>query len=85
MVYDVTNEQSFYNAKRWMEELWQKAEPDIIIMLVGNKQDLAEKNQAMKRVQTGVAKRFAQENQLLFKEASAVSELNVQESFQNLL
>ena len=85
MVYDVTNEQSFYNAKRWMEELRQNAEPDIIIMLVGNKQDLAEKNQAMKRVQTGVAKSFAQENQLLFKEASAVSELNVQESFQNLL
>ena len=50
LVYDVTKEQTFHNAKRWMEELRANAEPDIVIMLVGNKVDLTEKNPTMRKV-----------------------------------
>ena len=42
LVYDITNEKSFIATKRWMEELRDHAEPDIVIMLVGNKVDLAD-------------------------------------------
>ena len=36
VVYDVTKEDTFTNAKRWMEELRASAEPECVIYLVGN-------------------------------------------------
>jgi Rab family protein len=39
LVYDVTKEKSFDNISRWMDELKHQAEPDIVIILVGNKVD----------------------------------------------
>ena len=36
VVYDVTKEDTFTNAKRWMEELKASAEPDCVMYLVGN-------------------------------------------------
>eukprot|EP01102_Stenamoeba_stenopodia_P010911 TRINITY_DN3328_c0_g1_i1.p1 TRINITY_DN3328_c0_g1~~TRINITY_DN3328_c0_g1_i1.p1 ORF type:complete len:808 (+),score=118.65 TRINITY_DN3328_c0_g1_i1:114-2537(+) len=40
VVYDCTCQQSFENAKDWIQELRRYAEPDIVIVLVGNKSDL---------------------------------------------
>ena len=40
LVYDITNYQSFQNAARWMENIREYADDDIVIMLVGNKTDL---------------------------------------------
>ena len=85
MTYDVTKEQTFHNAKRWMEELRANAEPDIVIMLVGNKIDLAEKNPTMRKVQSDMARRFAESNNLYFEETSAVTTTKVKEAFENLL
>ncbi len=42
IVYDITKEQSFMSVKKWIEEVREHAEPEIVIMLVGNKLDLAE-------------------------------------------
>ena len=42
IVYDITKEQSFMSIKKWIEEVREHAEPEIVIMLVGNKLDLAE-------------------------------------------
>ena len=41
--YDVTNRQSFGNTKQWVEDVRTERGSDVIIMLVGNKIDLAEK------------------------------------------
>ena len=70
---------------KWMEELKYHAEPDIVIMLVGNKVDLCEKNPAMRKVKIEEARKFATENQLLFEEASAVTAQNVNDVFEKLL
>ena len=58
LVYDITNIKSFLNAKKWIQELKSKAEPDIVIMLVGNKIDLVEKSseKPRSRVTAGVAR-----------------------------
>ena len=40
LVYDITKEKSFDNIPRWLEELRHLAEPDIVIMLCGNKLDI---------------------------------------------
>ena len=85
LVYDVTNEKSFLAAKRWMEELRDHAEPDIVIMLVGNKVDLCDSKPEIRRVSHEEGANFAKANGLLFEETSAVTVIRVREAFENLL
>ena len=70
---------------RWMEELKAQAEPDVLIMLVGNKVDLCEKNSSMRKVSKEAASTLAKENKMLFEETSAVTAQNVNEVFEKLL
>lgn len=85
LVYDITNEKSFLAAKNWMEELRDHAEPDIVIMLVGNKVDLANNKAEVRRVTKAEGENFAKLNGLLFEETSAVTVVRVKEAFENLL
>lgn len=68
-----------------MEELKYHAEPDIVIMLVGNKIDLVEKNPSLRKVGREEALRLAQDNTMLFEETSAVTNSNVTDVFERLL
>lgn len=85
LVYDVTKQATFQNCVKWMEELRQNAEPDIVIMLVGNKVDLAEKDSQTRQVYYDHAADFARQNGLYFSEASAVTSYNVKHIFEHLL
>lgn len=40
LVYDVTNRSSFYNCKKWLDELRASSYDDIVILLIANKVDL---------------------------------------------
>ena len=40
LVYDVTRAASFQHCQQWLNDLRENAEPDIVVMLVGNKVDL---------------------------------------------
>lgn len=59
IVYDLTKENSFNSVKKWMEEVKEHAEPDIVIMLVGNKLDICEKNPMERKVSSERAMEFA--------------------------
>ena len=85
MVYDVTKEKTFESVAKWIEELKTNAEPDIVIILVGNKVDLCENNPTMRGVKVEDAKKFAAANGLLFCESSAITSQNVSDAFENLL
>lgn len=54
-------------------------------MLIGNKIDLVERNKNKREVSFEEGKAFAIENQLMFTEASALSNVKVTESFEDLL
>lgn len=41
LLYDVTNQSSFDNIRAWLSEIRQYAEEDVVIMLLGNKVDKA--------------------------------------------
>ena len=58
-MYDITKEQSFLSVKKWMEEVKEHAEPDIVIMLVGNKLDICEKTPTERKVSHERAAEFA--------------------------
>eukprot|EP00928_Gymnodinium_smaydae_P087502 TRINITY_DN71758_c0_g1_i1.p2 TRINITY_DN71758_c0_g1~~TRINITY_DN71758_c0_g1_i1.p2 ORF type:complete len:245 (+),score=59.21 TRINITY_DN71758_c0_g1_i1:89-736(+) len=85
LVYDITKQGTFQNCAKWMEELRQNAEPDIVIMLVGNKVDLVEKDPSARQVYYDAAAEFARANGLFFSEASAVTAHNVKHVFESLL
>lgn len=85
MVYDITIKDSFLNAQRWLGELKQYAEPDCVIMLVGNKVDLVLTNRTRRQVSYEEAKSFADENKLIFFETSAMSNFKVNECFEDLI
>eukprot|EP00960_Hanusia_phi_P043106 755866-Hanusia_phi.AAC.5 len=58
IVYDVTNRESFDNAGKWIDEVRQERGEDVILALVGNKTDLAEKRRVTREEGEEKAKSF---------------------------
>uniref|UniRef100_A0A0G4G139 Uncharacterized protein n=1 Tax=Chromera velia CCMP2878 TaxID=1169474 RepID=A0A0G4G139_9ALVE len=85
LVYDVTRADTFRNVPNWLEELRNNAEPDVVVMLVGNKMDKAESDPNSRQVEFERAQDFAHRNNLLFCESSAVTSVNVKHIFEFLL
>jgi len=85
LVYDISQTKTFQSVKRWVEELRDHAEPDIVIMLVGNKTDLVETNPDLREVQVATAREMANHSGMLFIETSAVNGGKVKEAFELLL
>jgi len=54
-VYDISKHQTYENVTRWLKELRDHADANIVIMLVGNKSDLRH----LRAVPTEEAKQFA--------------------------
>ena len=80
IVYDVTSQSSFANTVRWIEDVRAERENDVIMVLVGNKTDLAEKRQVA--LEEGEAK--AKELGVMFIETSAKTSVNVGELFNEI-
>jgi Ras-related protein Rab-11A len=55
LVYDISKHQTYDNVNRWLKELRDHADSNIVIMLVGNKSDLRH----LRAVPTDEAKQFA--------------------------
>jgi Ras-related protein Rab-11A len=81
LVYDISKHSTFENVERWLTELREHADSNIVIMLVGNKSDLRH----LRAVLTDEAKQFAVANNLSFMETSALDASNVDLSFQKIL
>jgi Ras-related protein Rab-2A len=77
LVYDVTRRDTFEHLASWLEDAKQHANPNMTIMLVGNKADLEHRRAVTK--EEGAA--FAEEHGLLFLETSAKTSANVEEAF----
>ena len=60
----------------------EHTEPEIVIMLVGNKLDLCEKNPGRRKISYELASEFAQKHNMLFMETSATEDINVRDSFE---
>ena len=84
-MYDITKEQTFLSIKKWIDEVKEHAEPEIVIMLVGNKRDLCEVQPAERKVSREYAADYAKKNGLLFMETSAIQDLNVRDCFEYLV
>lgn len=80
LVFDVTSQQSFENVSFWLESLALHAGNDISKIIVGNKVDLVDARQVSKRR----AEALAAKHGLEYFEASALSNIGVQEIFEKV-
>ncbi|CAF3785936.1 unnamed protein product [Rotaria magnacalcarata] len=80
VVYDITNSNSFQQTSRWIEEVRAERGSDVIIMLVGNKTDLADKRQ----VSTADGEQKAKDFNVMFIETSAKAGYNVKQLFRRV-
>ncbi|KAG2717458.1 hypothetical protein I3843_03G177400 [Carya illinoinensis] len=81
LVYDVTRHVTFENVERWLKELRDHTDSNIVIMLVGNKADLRH----LRAVSTEDATAFAERENTFFMETSALESLNVENAFTEVL
>jgi small GTP-binding protein len=81
LLYDVSASLTFQSLSRWLQELRDNADNNIVVMLVGNKCDLQEQRAVSS--EEGIS--FAKSEGLLFIETSAMESTNVQEAFTRLI
>ncbi|PSS05636.1 Ras-related protein [Actinidia chinensis var. chinensis] len=81
LVYDVTRHTTFENVMRWLKELRDHTDPNIVLMLIGNKSDLRH----LVAVSTDDGKALAERESLYFMETSALEATNVESAFTELL
>jgi len=81
LLYDITASLTFSSLSRWLQELRENADSNIVVMLVGNKCDLQDLRAVGKEEGIG----FSKSENLLFIETSARDATNVQESFTTLI
>uniref|UniRef100_A0A8C9TQM7 RAB6A, member RAS oncogene family n=1 Tax=Scleropages formosus TaxID=113540 RepID=A0A8C9TQM7_SCLFO len=80
VVYDITNVNSFQQTTKWIDDVRTERGSDVIIMLVGNKTDLADKRQVS--IEEGEKK--AKELNVMFIETSAKAGYNVKQLFRRV-
>ncbi|GAA0162309.1 hypothetical protein Leryth_007397 [Lithospermum erythrorhizon] len=81
VVYDVTRNITFENVERWLKELRDHTDQNIVVMLVGNKADLRH----LRAVPVENAQAFAERERTFFMETSALEDLNVENAFTEVL
>merc|ERR1712227_61678 len=80
VVYDVTNTNSFHQTSKWIDDVRTERGSDVIIVLVGNKTDLADKRQ----VSIDEGERKAKDLNVMFIETSAKTGYNVKQLFRRV-
>ena len=81
VVYDVTRRVTFENAERWLRELRDHTDANIVVMLVGNKADLRH----LRAVSPEDAAAFAERHGTFSMETSALDATNVERAFAEVL
>ncbi|CAI9273158.1 unnamed protein product [Lactuca saligna] len=81
LVYDITRNETFENVRKWLQELKEFGDPDMVIVLVGNKSDLVD----LREVEVEDGQKLAEVEKLCFLETSAKENLNVEDAFLQMI
>ena len=95
IVFDITNRASFDNVKKWFRDVTNiqndplnldniTKNPNLVVMLVGNKLDLQNTRQVSREEGLLLAKEFNNYNKTMYFETSAKSGTNVRDMFYQL-
>ena len=81
LIYDVTSLVTYENVKSWISQIREEAPENVVIFIAGNKIDMEEE----RKVSTEDGKRLAYEYGFPFYETSAKEDININETFENLV
>lgn len=81
LVYDICKDSSFQNLEKWFKELREHADPQIVVMLIGNKTDLKH----LRTIKTEEGAKYAQLQKIAFIETSAFDSSNIDMAFERIL
>ncbi|XP_022986937.1 ras-related protein Rab11C-like [Cucurbita maxima] len=81
LVYDLTKRPTFENVQRWLRELRDHADSNIVIVMIGNKSDLSH----LRSVSEDDGQSMAEKEGLSFIETSALDATNIDKAFQTIL
>lgn len=84
IVYDITNRSSFEHVTGWLAQVHEHSHENLVLILVGNKCDLAHLPES-REVSTLEAARFAAKHSMDFLETSALDATNVVDAFKKLI
>lgn len=79
LIYNINDRSSFDNLSKWLKDCKANSHELVELFLVGNKVDL-ERKVSIEEVKT-----FSKENEIEYKEISALTGINVQVIFENLV
>lgn len=85
LVFDLTRKITFANCISWLEDFRLAVGDSPKVLLVGNKLDIVNLDPTSRKVDRELAMKTAQENEMLYIETSAVTNQNVEQSFETLL
>ncbi|KAN0037003.1 hypothetical protein ACTFIV_002331 [Dictyostelium citrinum] len=80
IVYDISNQETFENAKLWVNEAKKLAPKDCVLIIVGSKLDLENKV-----VDSNIVKSYTDSLNIKFFETSSKNSINVEETFITLI
>lgn len=80
-MYDITRRKSFDNVDKWLRELREYGNSDMVIVLVGNKSDLSHSREVTEEE----GKNFAEAEGICFMETSALENVNVERLFLDMI
>lgn len=88
LVYDISDQHSFTMVEHWryefMEHLQHGHPHPFPTLLLGNKLDLAEMHQNLRKVPTDKAMHYAEGHDMIFNEVSARTKMNLFPAFQDI-
>ncbi len=80
LVYDVTNRESFNNIRKWINDIESYADPQVKIILIGNKSDHKHRSVSQEEGQE-----LAQDLSIPFIEVSSQSGNNIDQAFEIMI
>ncbi|KAM3146858.1 hypothetical protein pb186bvf_001012 [Paramecium bursaria] len=85
VVFDLTKPVTFENINKWIKDVRDQASPQIVIILVGNKLDLVQKDPQVRQVETEIAMNYAKEQNIKYFESSSFTGESIQDIFETLV
>jgi small GTP-binding protein len=79
IVFDLTNRASFTSVDRWLKDIHDVADKDVIIVLIGNKSDAVDDRE----IPADEAQKYALDHHLTYFETSAKTGTNIAEAIQS--
>jgi GTPase SAR1 family protein len=80
LVYDITNSRSFDNITKWLRNIDEHAQEDVVKMIIGNKCDMDDKR--VISVERGME--ISKHHNIQFLETSAKTNVNIDQAFYDI-